>query len=104
MGKKSESGSGMTNNLDHISESLETIFGGEENSDLGWKKFGSGINIPDPQHCWLVSKQSIKSLKLATLSMKGLTYTVLKICRMYGTIPILTEKIFYAIKVRIVSI
>jgi hypothetical protein len=19
--------------------------------DLGWKKFGSGINIPDPQHC-----------------------------------------------------
>jgi hypothetical protein len=45
------------NNLDHISESLETIY---------WaiilrfyslmrirdgKKFGSGINIPDPQHC-----------------------------------------------------
>jgi hypothetical protein len=21
--------------------------------DLGWKKFGSGINIPDPQHCGL---------------------------------------------------
>ncbi len=19
--------------------------------DLGWKKIGSGINIPDPQHC-----------------------------------------------------
>jgi hypothetical protein len=19
--------------------------------DPGWKKFGSGINIPDPQHC-----------------------------------------------------
>ncbi len=26
--------------------------------DLGWKKFRSGINIPDPQHCkilWIVS-------------------------------------------------
>jgi hypothetical protein len=21
-------------------------------SDPGWKKFGSGINIPDPQHCY----------------------------------------------------
>jgi hypothetical protein len=20
-------------------------------ADPGWKKFGSGINIPDPQHC-----------------------------------------------------
>jgi hypothetical protein len=20
--------------------------------DLGWKKFGSGINIQDPQHCY----------------------------------------------------
>ncbi len=20
--------------------------------DLGWKKFGFGINIPDPQHCF----------------------------------------------------
>jgi hypothetical protein len=42
MGKRS--GSGM-NNPDHISESLETIF-----VDPGWKKYGSGINIPDPQH------------------------------------------------------
>jgi hypothetical protein len=63
MGKKSGSGSGM-NNPDHISESLETIFrvkilkffdadpgsGMEKNRirDLGWKKFGSGIIIPDP--------------------------------------------------------
>ncbi len=57
MGKKSGSGSGM-NNPDHISESLETIFGvkilkffdadpgWKKNSDPGWKKL---INIPDPQ-------------------------------------------------------
>jgi hypothetical protein len=44
MGESSGSGSGM-NNPDPISESLETIFG-----DLGWKKYGFGINIPDPQH------------------------------------------------------
>ncbi len=59
MGERSGSGSRM-NNPDHISESLETIFGdpgcekfgsGMENSDPGWKKFGSGINILDPQHC-----------------------------------------------------
>ncbi len=61
MSKKSGSGSGI-NNPDHISERLETIF--ELNylnslmwiRDPGWKKFGSGINIPDPQHwkflCW----------------------------------------------------
>jgi hypothetical protein len=58
MGKNSGSGSGM-NNPDHISESLETIFGlkylnslmrigdpgsgMEKNSDPGLKKFGSGI-------------------------------------------------------------
>jgi hypothetical protein len=63
MGKKSGSGSGM-NNPDHIYESLETIFiflglkylnslmriWDGKYADLGWKKFGSGINIPDPQH------------------------------------------------------
>jgi hypothetical protein len=47
------------NNPDHISESLlslETIFGLKYlNSvlrilDPEWKKFGSVINIPDPQH------------------------------------------------------
>jgi hypothetical protein len=62
MGKKS--GSGM-NNLDHISESLETIFWVKlrkffdadldpewKNSGPGWKKFGFRIIIPDPQH-WI---------------------------------------------------
>jgi hypothetical protein len=77
MGKISGSGSGM-NNPDHISESLETIswvqilkffdadpgFGMEiiriwepgsgmekiRIRDRGWKKFGSRINIQDPQH------------------------------------------------------
>ncbi len=53
---------------DHISESLETIFGLKYLNSLirirdpeiflsldpGWKKFGSGINIPDPQHwCYI---------------------------------------------------
>ncbi len=61
MGKKS--GSGM-NNPDHISESLETIFwvnmlkfsdpdpgsGIFLTLDPGWKKFGSGIKIPDPHY------------------------------------------------------
>jgi hypothetical protein len=54
MGKKSGSGSGM-NNPDHISESLETIFWGKLlkffDADPGLKKFGSGINIQDQQHC-----------------------------------------------------
>ena len=66
MGKKSGSGSGM-NNPDHISESLETIFGvilikffdadPDPGSRIfltldpgsGTKKFGSGI--PDLHHC-----------------------------------------------------
>ncbi len=51
MGKKSGSGSGM-NNSDLISESLETIFWFKIlkffDADPGWKKLGSGINIPDP--------------------------------------------------------
>jgi hypothetical protein len=55
MGKKSGSGSGM-NNPDHISESLETIFWVKIlkffDADPGWKKFRSGINIPDTQHCF----------------------------------------------------
>jgi hypothetical protein len=65
MGKKSDSGSGM-NNPDHFSESLEIFFwvkllkflyadpGSAMEKiriwDLGWKKFRSRINIPDPQH------------------------------------------------------
>jgi hypothetical protein len=54
MGKKSGSGSWM-NNPDQISESLETIFGVKMlkyfDVDPGWKEFGTGINIPDPQQC-----------------------------------------------------
>jgi hypothetical protein len=51
MGKNQDlgSGSGM-NNPNHISE---TILGENTSildADPGWKKFGSGINIPDPQH------------------------------------------------------
>jgi hypothetical protein len=51
MGKKSGSGIRM-NNPDHISESLKKqVFGLKYfNVDPGWKKVGSGINIPDPQH------------------------------------------------------
>jgi hypothetical protein len=41
---------------DHISESVETIFGlkirkfFDADPGSGMEKFGSGINIPDPQH------------------------------------------------------
>jgi hypothetical protein len=66
MGKKSGSGYGMSN-PDHISYSLENFFwvkilkffdtdpGSRMEKiripDPGWKKVGSGINIPDPQQC-----------------------------------------------------
>ncbi len=61
MDKKLGSGSGM-NNPDHISECIETIswdkileffdaHPGWKKFESGMKKFGSGINIPDPQHC-----------------------------------------------------
>jgi hypothetical protein len=50
IGKKSGSGSGMEN-PDHISESLETVFWVKILMRIrDGKKFGSGINIPDPQH------------------------------------------------------
>jgi hypothetical protein len=46
------------NNPDHISESLETIFWVKIlkffDADPGWKKFGSGRDIPDPQHCKII--------------------------------------------------
>jgi hypothetical protein len=50
--------SGMNNQI-HISECLETIFLGVKrlnffDADPGWKKLGSGINIPNPQH-WVLS-------------------------------------------------
>jgi hypothetical protein len=65
MGKKSRSESGIRIRDKHrISESLVTIFwvkiikffdaypdpGIFLTLDPGWEKFGSGINIPDPQH------------------------------------------------------
>jgi hypothetical protein len=65
LGKKSGSGIRDGNNPDYISESFIKQFfelkclirdrknfgsGMEKISDPGWKKFGSGINIPDPQH------------------------------------------------------
>jgi hypothetical protein len=66
MGKKSGSGSGM-NHPDHISKSVETNFFGLKylNSLMGGSGIqdgknsdpGSGLNIPDPQHCTLVSKK-----------------------------------------------
>ncbi len=50
MGKKLGSRSVM-NNPDLISESIETIYNSLTRiRDPGWKKFRSGINIPDPQH------------------------------------------------------
>jgi hypothetical protein len=44
---------------DHHSVSLESIFSekilqfidADPDPNPEWKKFGSGINIPDPQHC-----------------------------------------------------
>ncbi len=48
------------NSPDHISGRLETIFwvkileffdADPGSEDPGWKKFGSGIYIPDVQHC-----------------------------------------------------
>ncbi len=58
-------GSGV-NNLDHISYSLETIFGLKylnslRTRDPGWKKVGSGINIPDPQQCFIGSSNNNQS-------------------------------------------
>jgi hypothetical protein len=63
MGKKSISGSGSGTNIpDHISESLEHFFGLKNLNSLvqiwnlfgpgsGIEKFGSGMFIPDLQHC-----------------------------------------------------
>ncbi len=81
-------GSGM-NNLNHIFWSLETIFlvffglkylnslmrirdpgYGMETvriRDPGWKKVGSGINIPDPQHCLWVTQKNTSRLRKITM-------------------------------------
>jgi hypothetical protein len=62
MGKKSRSGSVM-NNLDHTSESIETVFWFkvlkffDADRDPGWEKNsdpGFGINISDLQHCFFI--------------------------------------------------
>ncbi len=63
------------NILYHISDSFETIFWVEIlqfldadadpgiflTLDLGWKKFGSGINITDLQHCLKESRLLTKT-------------------------------------------
>jgi hypothetical protein len=53
MSKNSGYGSGI-NKPNHISESLETVFWAKIlkffDADPGWKKFGSRINILDPQY------------------------------------------------------
>jgi hypothetical protein len=59
------------NNPDHVYESLETIFWVQIlkffDADPGWKKFGSGINIPDPQHCSerRKSKREVRNLNIS---------------------------------------
>ncbi len=79
MGKKTGSVSGM-NKQDHNSESLENQFFGVkilklfdadpgsgikkiQIRDPGWKKFGSGINIPDPRNTAQIQSFSYDSEK-----------------------------------------
>jgi hypothetical protein len=52
MGKKSRSGFGLNNRIIFWVKKIRCGSGiqDEKNSDPGWKKFGSGINIPNPQH------------------------------------------------------
>jgi hypothetical protein len=70
MGKKSGSGSGM-NNPDHISKSLETIFGLKYSNsfmriqDPGWEKFGSGM-----EKTWIRDKHP-GSATLVTEEIEG---------------------------------
>jgi hypothetical protein len=40
--------------------------------DPGWKKFGSGINIPDPNHCFKIIN---KQLGILLKNKYGITYT-----------------------------
>jgi hypothetical protein len=67
MGRKSASGSGIRDEQpgSYFLELRKHFFGffglkylnslmrirDGDSSDPGWKKVGSGINIPDPQHC-----------------------------------------------------
>jgi hypothetical protein len=72
MGKKSGSGSGI-NILDHISESLETIFWVkilkffDADPESGIEKFGSWMNIPDPQRCQWQQKFASSSMVTDTV-------------------------------------
>jgi hypothetical protein len=86
MGKISDQGSGM-NILDHISESLETIFWVKILKFLkaypdtgsaifltldlrsGMEKFGSGIKIPDPQHLDFLCNREINMANAIYLIM-----------------------------------
>jgi hypothetical protein len=95
MGKQSRSG---MNNPDHISKSLETIFWVKilqffdadpacgfrdgKNSDPGWKKFGSGINIPDPQH----QVSSFSNCTSVQTSVSGVNTTVKDMKEVIGTL------------------
>jgi hypothetical protein len=65
------------NNPDHISESLETICWFKIlqflDADPGWKIVGSGINIPDPQHCKrVVLKNGLLYLVMVVLALRDL--------------------------------
>jgi hypothetical protein len=50
MGKKSGSGSAIRLRDEQTGSNFQTGIRDGKNSDPGWRKFGSGINIPDPQH------------------------------------------------------
>jgi hypothetical protein len=66
MGKKSGNASGirildeqpgsyfrkLRNNFWELKYLMRIRDPGSKNSDPGWKKFGSGINITDPQHLY----------------------------------------------------
>jgi hypothetical protein len=80
---------------DHVSESLETIFGLKIlkffdadpdpgtgiffNPVFGMKKFGSGMNIPDPQQCY-AECFSTRVLCAGTGSMCGPTRASCCLC------------------------
>jgi hypothetical protein len=92
-GKKSGSGSGM-NIPDHFYKSLKTVIGFKYLKSLmrirnlffpgsGMEKFGSGINIPDPQHCKIVrGKRALNQIPFQIFSEREFTpeFTELNLC------------------------
>jgi hypothetical protein len=40
--------------------------------DPGWKIFGSGVSIPDPQHCKRVLKKGLLYLVMVVLALRDL--------------------------------